>query len=533
MLICLLFLMWKTKLGLTVNLEVDVAGAFSKPIHSTVFGVNFGIYPDYPTTLVRSGGNAETRYNWELDISNSGSDWYFIQNPRTCDDPAKLPNGSSADNMIHAATTYAKFLLQVPIFAVAGGSRSKAWGFSVKKYNYKADGTECTASGNASWCEADAGNGKDKNGTMVTGNDPADTSISHKPEFVVRWLQHIKQQGLVVSRVALDNEPMLWQGTHRDIHPLPTSYDEIWNLTVKFAAAIKAYDPSIKIHGPMPWGWCAYWSSALDEQCTDGTDRQAHGGMAFLEWYVAQVAKYKSQFGVQLVDVLDIHYYAQASNVLSSAEDDTTAALRLRAVQSLSNASYVDESWINQPINLIPRLTEWISAHNLQDSMSIGVSEWAVGDDSIITAALAAVEYLAVFSREGVESANRWEAPKNGTVAGEAFRIFLNYDGKGSNLLDSRSSPAKSDSPDVISVYSFIKESNVYIYAINREKINVPVSVMVSGITTIGTAHLYQFSKSSPSLRMVDMVNGAITTGGEFNFTAPAWSATLAVASYT
>ena len=69
-----------------------------------------------------------------------------------------------------------------------------------------------------------------------------------------------------VAYYNLDNEPMLWSNTHRDVHPEPTSYDEMRDRTYPYAAAVKAADPTAKTLGPVVWGWTAYFWSAL----TDG-----------------------------------------------------------------------------------------------------------------------------------------------------------------------------------------------------------------------------------------------------------------------
>ncbi len=67
-----------------------------------------------------------------------------------------------------------------------------------------------------------------------------------------------------VAYYDLDNEPMLWNSTHRDVHPNPTSYDEMKTRTYLYAAAVKAADPTAETLGPVLWGWCAYFYSALD-----------------------------------------------------------------------------------------------------------------------------------------------------------------------------------------------------------------------------------------------------------------------------
>ncbi len=77
-------------------------------------------------------------------------------------------------------------------------------------------------------------------GTNVTGNDPADTSKPIDATFVTRWMAHLASRtGTAaaggVRLWALDNEPMLWNSTHRDVHPAGTTYDELWGKTARSA----------------------------------------------------------------------------------------------------------------------------------------------------------------------------------------------------------------------------------------------------------------------------------------------------------
>ncbi len=71
------------------------------------------------------------------------------------------------------------------------------------------------------------------------------------PDFERQWIAHLQSMfGTAavggVKLYTLDNEVMLWNSTHRDVHPLPPTYDEIWNKTVAYATAIKS-------RMPMPW----------------------------------------------------------------------------------------------------------------------------------------------------------------------------------------------------------------------------------------------------------------------------------------
>ena len=44
----------------------------------------------------------------------------------------------------------------------------------------------------------------------------------------------------------LGNEPALWSDTHRDLHPDPVGYDELWSRTKAMAAAVKDADPTAR-----------------------------------------------------------------------------------------------------------------------------------------------------------------------------------------------------------------------------------------------------------------------------------------------
>ena len=231
---------------------------------------------------------------------------------------------------------------------------------------------------------------------------------------------------------ALDNEPDLWNSTHRDVHPAPLSYDEIWQRTVDYASAIKTQDPGALVTGPVPWGWCAYFWSALDGCGDGGPDLAGHGGVHYLEWYLQQAHDYETANGVRLVDYLDIHYYPQAGGVALS-DDEGVAAVRLRSLKSLYDPDYVDESWIGSccgaAVDLIPRMKGWIAAR--YPGTKLAITEYNWGGDTGISSALAQAEALAIFGREGVDLATRWVAPAPGSRVEDAFRLYLDYDGAG------------------------------------------------------------------------------------------------------
>ncbi len=447
--------------AVTVSVAVDPS-ANRHAISPLIYGVSFG--DDAQAAALhwpsrRWGGNSTTRYSWQDDIANHASDWFFY-NIESQPDPGTLPDGSTADLFVDATKAAGgETVLTVPIIGWTPTDRVRRWGFSVAKYGAQQQ-TECTVTGYPSWCQPDAGNGLHTDGSPITGNDPHDTSREIGPDFVTGWMQHL--EGRVgaagsggVRFFALDNEPDLWNSTHRDVHPAPLSYDEIWQRTVDYASAIKTQDPNALVLGPVPWGWCAYFWSALDGCGDGGPDLAAHGGVHYLEWYLQQAHDHETANGVRLVDYLDIHYYPQANGV-ALTDDESVAALRLRTLKSLYDPDYIDESWIGTccgptAVNLIPRMKGWIAAR--YPGTKLAISEYNWGGDTGISSALAQAEVLAIFGREGVDLATRWVAPDPGSRVEDAFRLYLDYDGAGA-AVSGDSVEAVSDNVDDVGAYA-------------------------------------------------------------------------------
>ena len=517
--------------AVTVNVAVDPS-ANRHAISPLIYGVNFG--DDAQAAALhwpsrRWGGNSTTRYSWQDDIANHASDWFFY-NIESQPDPGTLPDGSTADLFVDATKAAGgETVLTVPIIGWTPTDRVRRWGFSVAKYGAQQQ-TECTVTGYPSWCQPDAGNGLHPDASPITGNDPHDTSREIGPDFVTGWMQHL--EGRVgaagsggVRFFALDNEPDLWNSTHRDVHPAPLSYDEIWQRTVDYASAIKAQDTDALVLGPVPWGWCAYFWSALDGCGDGGPDLAAHGGVHYLEWYLQQAHDYETGNGVRLVDYLDIHYYPQASGV-ALTDDESVAALRLRTLKSLYDPNYIDESWIGTccgptAVNLIPRMRSWIAAR--YPGTKLAISEYNWGGDTGISSALAQAEALAIFGREGVDLATRWVAPGPGSRVEDAFRLYLDYDGAGA-AVSGDSVEAVSDNVDDVGAYAVAGAgTRLFLLLFNKATGDRDGAVTLPA-PLHWRARLWRFdgSNSLGSAGIVEPAAGALT------LPLPARSATLA-----
>lgn len=410
----------------TVTMHVDCR-ARSTPISPLIYGIAMDDSKQQAqwatgATVRRWGGNLSTTYNWEIGAWNTGNDWYFEN---------------------HDAPSYAKFFddnanhgvvaaLTVPISGWVAKDKTSV-SFPVGTFGPQ-DATD-------PW-RAEAGNGKRKGGGLVAPGPPDRAYVAVDPDFVKRWVEAIRAEDTrrgkrSVAMYILDNEPMLWNATHRDLHPDPLSYDELLRRTIEYATAIRNADPGAVIAGPAEWGWTNYLYSAKD-MANGGPalrpDRRAHGDVPLIAYYLKTLAEHDRATGVRLLDVLDLHGYPYADKVSGEGADAQTAALRIRTTRMLWDPTYVDESWVKEPVNLLPRMHEWVDKNYPGTGLSIG--EWNFGGERQMSGALAIAEALGRYAQFGLASAYYWTCPPENTPGLWAFRAYRNYDGRGSHFLD-------------------------------------------------------------------------------------------------
>lgn len=519
-----------TVTGLTLNVNTTATGY---AISDDIYGMNFAdetLAADIDLPVRRWGGNATTRYNWQNDTSNHAMDWYFENIPEDNVNPAALPNGSTVDRFVEQdRRTNSKTILTMPLIGWTPKARAYACGFSVTKYGAQTSTDP--------W-RPDCGNGILTNGNPVTNNSATDTSAAITPQFVKDWIAHLKTNygdaaNGGVKFYNLDNEPMLWDDTHRDVHPTPTLYDELRDRTYQYAAAIKQADPNAKTLGPVLWGWTAYFWSALDwapggSWWNNPQDRNAHGGQPFIEWYLDQMKLYEQQNGVRILDYMDLHYYPQASGVtLSGAGDAATQARRLRSTRSLWDTSYTDESWIAEPVYLLPRMRAWRDAHYPGTKLAITEYNWGALDH--INGALAQADVLGIFGREKLDLATLWAPPTTTQPGAYAFRLYRNYDGQ-HHKFGNVSLPATSSDQSQLSIYAARRTSDnaLTFIVINKNTANTNAQVTLTGSTN-ATAQVFRYSSANLNA-IVSQPDQAIISGA-FNATFPASSITLFVIS--
>jgi hypothetical protein len=182
----------------------------------------------------------------------------------------------------------------------------------------------------------------------------------------------------------------------------------------------------------------------------------------------------------------------------------------------------VDESWIGQPVRLIPRLREMIDTRC--PGLGIAITEYNFGGDTGISSALAQAEVLAVFGREGVELATRWVAPASGSRVQDAFRIHLDYDGAGAQV-QGTSVRATTSQVDSVGAYAIEDpDGRMYVLLFNKHTAGETVTLTLAGGGDRAMA-LHRFTGSAS----LGPAGTASFAGGVATLALPARSATLAV----
>jgi hypothetical protein len=479
---------------------------------------------EYGVPVVRWGGNRSSRYNWKVNADSAGRDWFFKNGGHKVSDPA---DGGWVKFVHSNQEVGAAPYLTVPMLGYVAKDHD-SYGFSVKKY-----GRQQTVE----MGHPDVGNGLTPDGKPITGNDWRDTSVESSPEFIGDGVRLVVKHAKPGPRYwVLDNEPMLWHDTHRDVRPKPLGYDELWERTVGYAEAIKAADPLAKVAGFCSWGWTDLFYSAADEggdRYRTKPDHGAHGRVPLAEWFIKKCGEYKKVHGKALVDVFDFHWYPQAELAgrgpyLGNGMDVPFNQLRLRTTRDLWDPAYPQESWIKnagdgKPTMVLRRVREWIDKHN--PGMEVCVGEYNFGGGDNISGALAQADVFGILARDRADLAFIWTRPEGTQEL--AWKLFRNYDGAGGRFGE-RLVPAESGHADV-AVYAAkrTKDGATTIAVLNKSlggactlKLNVP------GMK--GKMRVWRFDQETDG-RVVEATKEAGAVDGTISLTVPAASGTLIV----
>ena len=502
----------------------------------------------------RWGGDQTTRYNYQLDVYNNAADWYFENSPGP---NAGYPDVSLFNSQValdQSAGT--RTMATVPLIGWTT-LRSTACSFSVAKY-----GAQQAADPN----RPDCGNGILLNGNPVV-NDPTDTSEPIDQTFASGWVSFLTgkfgnaaNNGVAIYE--LDNEPEWWFTTQVDVHPLPTTYDELSNDGLTYAQAIKSADPTAEVSGPLLSCWMCFFYSMKDIvsgwntppcYCANGNpiDRLAHGNIPLIDYYLQQFAAYDAAHGQRLLDYLDIHTYFAADNLAFSLSGDTSVQqARVNSTRVFWDPTYTDPNYTDPnnatnnappvPPQLIPLAQSWISSN--YPGTKLAFSEYNWGGVDGISGAIAQADLLGIFGAYGLDMATIWWNtfdPQN-TVEQQvsiltAFAIYRNYDGNHSQF-GNTALWAQSANQGQLSIYAAQRTTDqaITVVVINKTYGSLTSTISLQNFSPAAPANVFLYSAANlsaivpqPNVTVTPPPQGSSTSS--LNLTFPAQSITLIV----
>ena len=307
------------------------------------------------------------------------------------------------------------------------------------------------------------------------------------------------------------------------------------------------------------------WSKPLD--------REAHGGVPFIEYYLQQMAAAQTTYGVRLLDYLDLHTYFAADYPASSgnsvafttAGDTGAQQARLNSTRAFWDTTYTDASGNypqpnyttdpnytkscsppQQPPQLIRMMKTWVA--NDYPGTKTAIDEYNWGGMESINGALAQADILGIFGREGLDLGTMWPTtdPSAQIPGMMAFAIYRNYDGNkstfGNTVLPSTSISSGNDAEGQLAIYGAQRASDnaITVMVINKTYGALTSTISLQNFTAVSgtTAQVYQYSNANLNKIVLEAgvsvtpPSGSGTASTIANYTFPAQSITLFVVPY-
>src|SRR5271170_3473807 len=493
-------------------LSVDAA-ANRHPINPNIYGIaSYGLDATFAKEIrvpnIRWGGDGTSRYNWEVDSSNSGFDWYFMGGSGMS---PPVP-GASVDLMINTyKPANARALITIPIIPYVNKSSASNCSFPTSVY-----GAQQSINPYVHPNGEDCGNSISSSGTQLKDTNILANNLPNSTALQQGWLQHLLATfGTAthggVAFYQLDNEPGGWGNTHRDIEPNGAPYTTIVSLGQQYAAVVKQIDPTATVLGPSDFtlaGWIG----------TPSLQNNLYAG----QYYLQQMAAYHHANGKRILDYFDEHYYPQFTDATSQL-----ASTRTFWDPTYNGGTWVEQSYFKGPMQLIPRFRQWIAQY--YPGTGLAFSEYSIDSGKkLITDALAEADVLGIFGWQQVDLANMWTPPGPKDPIAYAFRLYRNYDGLSSQF-GQTSVSARSSNPAELSIYGATRSSDgaLTLVVLNKTTSAIRTELSLDNFSGAGSAAIYSYSNAN--LTQITSGGNVPVVSNSLNYSYPAYSATMIV----
>lgn len=484
----------------SMKVSVNLSGE-KKEISPYIYGVNeYGTGSNLKNITVkntRQGGNRYTGYNWETNWSNAGEDWMHSSDTNIGD--ASDGAGYAARKLSETCEKY-NIPYKMATLQMAGYVAADKNGTV----------TEAEAAPSARWNKVEFR----KNGELSLTPDLTDNTV-YMDEYVNYLVKTLGDASTStgIQAYSLDNEPVLWNDTHPRIHSEEVTNKELVSKSIELAKVVKEIDPKAEVFGPAFWGMLPCIQIGESGNGFTDSDWQAvkNNYSWYLDYYLQQMADAEKESGKRLLDVIDVHYYAQ---------DCSTDEARLQAARSLYDPDYVENSWLQpymgQYFPFIPNIQESIDKY--YPGTKIGISEYNLANiadekntGKSVVSAIAETEALGCFADNGVYFATYWGTLPECPYVESAINLYTNYDGEGASFGDTLVT-AKTEDISKATAYASVNgndDSNVTMVLSNKDmsKSENAVISLEGTSTNYKSAVVYAVTQDSSDIRIIDVQN--------------------------
>ena len=242
----------------SVHVTVDVLAnphAISPYVYGGAFPKDAATITDSGLTTVRWGGNGASTYNWQLGTNNADNDYYFedytfgaLNNSADSNSTQFIKDVKAAGGAPLMTMVMLPWVAQSPETSTTqGGVDNYHWSFSVSQ------DSACNAVGKVDQYNTDAGVNlkSDCATTMVASSTQLNRTYfplldDHTQTCPVATCEYRNDSAAALATAFgsgscpipyssitschfydMDNEIDIWGGTHVDVHPIPSGYDEL------------------------------------------------------------------------------------------------------------------------------------------------------------------------------------------------------------------------------------------------------------------------------------------------------------------
>jgi hypothetical protein len=241
-----LFISVSTAASIPITYNINATGN-KTPISPYIYGTNSTGNSNY--TVVRSGGNRLTAYNWENNWSNAGADWYFENDQYLSS--STVPGKYVTDFRDSCVTNHQASIVTLQM---AGYVSDSIW----RQINLATEAAPSIyfkpvvfAKG-APFCNP-------------PGSPNTSDGVVYMDEFINFLVSKYGHAGTAngVKFYDLDNEPDIWSNgnkgaTHPEVHPPMCGVAEYKDKSIALSTAVKNVDPNAQMLGPVSYGFGGY-----------------------------------------------------------------------------------------------------------------------------------------------------------------------------------------------------------------------------------------------------------------------------------